>query len=83
MKFSDLAIGDLFRFLECSDTYKKVGERAGIPMCTRMNHIAEVSFNAEVIAVDPSAYSREREEESPDFEQMAWELESQIRDMNK
>ncbi|BAB77456.1 hypothetical protein ACN23B_30545 (plasmid) [Anabaena sp. FACHB-709] len=82
MKFSDLAIGDLFQFLEVKYTYKKVGAEAGMPMCSRMNHIAEVKPETEIIRVEPSSYSRELEEDVPDFEQLAWELECEMAELD-
>ncbi|MBW4564959.1 MAG: hypothetical protein KME32_28395 [Mojavia pulchra JT2-VF2] len=82
MKFSDLALGDLFQFLEGKYTYKKVGSEAGMPMCSRMNHIAEVKPETEIISVEPSTYSRELEENVPDFKQLAWELECEMAELD-
>jgi hypothetical protein len=82
MKFSDLAIGDLFRFLEGKSTYKKVGSEAGMPMCSRMNHIVDVKPETEIISVEPSTYSRELEENVPDFEQLVWELECEMAELD-
>jgi hypothetical protein len=38
-----------------------------------MNHVAELSPETEVVGLEPSAYSRDREENMPDFEQLTWE----------
>jgi hypothetical protein len=83
MKFSDLQRGDLFRFLEGEYTYKKIGDKQAMPMCTRMNHIADVNPGTEVIGMEPSAYSREIEEEMPDFRGLAWELQCQLAEMRE
>lgn len=61
--------------------YKKVGDTQAYPMCSRMNHLAEVSTQTEVIGVKPSAYSRDREENMPDFEGLTWELQCQMAEM--
>lgn len=52
-----------------------------MPMCSRMNHLAEVSTETSVIGVKPSAYSRDREENMPDFEGLTWELQCQMAEM--
>jgi len=81
MKFSDLHRGDLFCFPNGEYTYKKVGDTVAMPMCSRMNHLAEVSTETEVIGLKPSAYSRDREENMPDFEGLTWELQCQMAEM--
>lgn len=81
MKFSDLHSGDLFCFLNGEYTYKKVGDTQAMPLCSRMNHLAEVSTETEVIGVKPTAYSRDREENMPDFEGLTWELQCQMAEM--
>lgn len=78
MKFSDLQRGDLFCFPSGEDTYKKIGDRLAMPMCSRMNHVAEMRLETEVIGIEPSAYSRSREENMPDFEGLTWELRCQL-----
>lgn len=82
MKFSDLQRGDLFCFPNGEDTYKKIGDRLAMPMCSRMNHVADVRPETEVIGVNPSAYSRHREENMPDFEGLTWELQCQLAEMS-
>lgn len=82
MKFSDLVIGDLFQFLEGKYTYKKVGAEAGMPMCSRMNHIAEVKPETEIVRVEPNSYSRELEENVPDFEELTWELKCEMAELD-
>jgi hypothetical protein len=83
MKFSELQNGDLFCFLNDWYTYKKVADTAAIPMCSRMNHVAEVRLETEVVGLEPSAYSRDREENMPDFEALTWELECQMAEMRE
>ncbi|MCC5653780.1 hypothetical protein LC609_29175 [Nostoc sp. XA013] len=81
MKFSDLQRGDLFCFPSGEDTYKKIGDRLAMPMCSRMNHVADVRSGTEVIGIKPSAYSRDREENMPDFDGLIWELQCQLAEM--
>lgn len=83
MKFSELQKGDLFRFLNYTDTYKKVADTAAIPMCSRMSHVAEVREGTEVSFVPPNLYSRDEEENMPDFEALTWELECQMAEMRE
>ena len=83
MKFSELQRGDLFCFLSDEYTYKKIGDTLAMPMCSRMNHVAEVRAESEVIGMDNSAYSRDREENMPDLEQLSWELACQFAEMQE
>lgn len=83
MKFSELQKGDLFRFLNDWYTYKKVADTVAIPMCSRMNHVAEVRVETEVSFVPPNLYSRHEEENMPDFEALTWELDCQIAEIRE
>ncbi|MCC5661204.1 hypothetical protein LC608_30435 [Nostoc sp. XA010] len=48
-----------------------------------MNHVADVRVGTEVIGIEPSAYSRDREENMPDFEGLTWELQCQLAEMGE
>ncbi|MCC5668001.1 hypothetical protein LC653_30040 [Nostoc sp. CHAB 5784] len=48
-----------------------------------MNHLADVRVETEVIGIKPSAYSRHREENMPDFEGLTWELQCQLAEMGE
>ncbi|MBN3887677.1 MAG: hypothetical protein HWQ43_00345 [Nostoc sp. JL31] len=48
-----------------------------------MSHLAEVSLETEVIGIEPSAYSRSREENMPDFEGLTWELQCLMAEMGQ